>query len=147
MAIMKELIILVGMQGCGKTHYCRTVLPNYSRVSQDEGPKYFEGIVRHLEQLLETGTEQIVIDRINPLRWQRERFSDFAKKHGYKVKIIYLEVPRKTCEQRILQRKDHPTLGPEKMKEALSRFATILEKPTEDECDELVIVRDFSGTA
>ena len=41
---MKEVMILVGMQGSGKTHYCRTVLPDYSRVSQDEGLKNFAGV-------------------------------------------------------------------------------------------------------
>ena len=58
-----------------------------------------------------------------------------AKEHGYWVKIIYLEleVPRETCEQRILQRKEHPTLGPQKMKEALDRFETLLKNPTQDE--------------
>lgn len=142
MATMKELIILVGMQGCGKTHYCQSVLAGYARVSQDEGPGHFAGVLRCLCELMEAEAEQIVIDRINPLRWQRERFAALARTHGYRVKIIYFDVDRGLCEQRILTRKDHPTLAAEKMKEALNRFEKVLEKPTEDECDELQIVRD-----
>ena len=139
---MKELIILVGMQGCGKTHYCRTVLADYSRVSQDEGPRSFDGVIRRLGELVELDTERIVVDRTNPLRNQREGFVDLARARGYRVKIIYFHVPRGICEQRIQQRRDHPTLGPEKMEQALNRFASALEEPTEKECDELVIVRD-----
>ena len=139
---MKELIILVGMQGCGKTHYCRTVLADYSRVSQDEGPRSFDGVIRRLGELVELDTERIVVDRTNPLRNQRERFVDLAKARGYRVKIIYFDVPREVCEQRIKHRRDHPTLGPEKTKQALDRFESVLEKPTEEECDKLIVIRD-----
>ena len=139
---MNELIILVGMQGCGKTYYCRTVLADYTRLSQDEGPRSFDGVIRRLGEHVESGTERIVVDRTSPLRRQRERFADLARARGYRVRIIYFDVPREICEQRIQRRRDHPTLGPEKMKQALDRFESVLEKPTEKECGELVVVRD-----
>ena len=142
MKAMKELIILVGMQGCGKTRYCQTVLTDHCRISQDEGPRSFDGVVRRLGGLLESGTERIVIDRTNPLRDQRERSADLARACGYRVRIIYFDVPREICEQRIQQRRDHPTLSPEKMKQALDRFDSVLEKQTEEECDKLMVIRD-----
>ena len=137
---MKELIILVGMQGAGKTHYCRTALADHTRVSQDEGPKRFAGVVRHVRELLERGTKRIVIDRTNPLRHQREAFARLARAFGCRVKIIHFDVPRDVCEARILGRTDHPTLGPDRMQQAIDRYVHDLDVPTEDECDELVVL-------
>jgi len=138
---MKEVVILVGRQGAGKTWYCQTALPEYKRISQDEGPRRFGSLFRHYCDLLESGVEKIVIDRTNPLRWQRKRFADLAKSHGYRVKIIYFDVPRSLCERRILERKDHPTLKPEKMADAIDHFESVFEMPQADECDELVIIK------
>ena len=39
----RELVILVGMQGAGKTYYCENFLRDYERVSQDEGPRSYPG--------------------------------------------------------------------------------------------------------
>ena len=61
---MKMVVILVGLQGSGKTHYYYTVLADYTRVSQDEGPKRFEAVLRHLGELLEAGIEQIPARRL-----------------------------------------------------------------------------------
>ena len=137
---MKELVILVGMQGAGKTHYCRAVLADYTRVSQDEGPKRFPGVLRHVRELLEGGTRRVVIDRTNPLRHQRDAFARLAREFGCRVRIIYFDVPRSVCEARILGRTDHPTLGPDRMREAIDRYVHSLDVPTEAECDELVVL-------
>jgi len=137
---MKELVILVGMQGAGKTHYCRKALADHTRVSQDEGPRRFPGVVRHVRELLERGTRRIVIDRTNPLRHQREAFARLAREFGYRVKIVYFDVPRAVCEERILDRKRHPTLEPDRMHHAIDRYVGALDVPTEDECDELVVL-------
>ena len=75
----RELVILVGMQGAGKTYYCEKFLADYERISQDEGPRTYAGVLKRLERLLE-GAPRIVIDRTNPcssnaasLRRWRER--------------------------------------------------------------------------
>lgn len=59
----RELVILVGMPGSGKTYYCQHLLGDHSRISQDEGPRRFEGIVRKLQEMLTEGVRAIVIDR------------------------------------------------------------------------------------
>ena len=137
---MKEVVILVGMQGAGKTHYCRAVLADYTRVSQDEGPRRFPGVLRHVRDLLEGGTKRIVIDRTNPLRRQREAFARLAREFDCRVRIIHFDVPRDVCEARILSRTDHPTLGPDRMREAIDRYVHGLDVPAEDECEELVVL-------
>lgn len=138
---MKEVAILVGRQGAGKTYYCRHALADYIRLCQDEGPRCFEGLFDHYCQLMDRGIERIVIDRTNPTARRRKQFAAAAKARGYRVKIIYFDLPRELCEGRIGQRDDHPTLGPRKMHQAINAYESRLVVPTTDECDELIIVR------
>ncbi len=139
---MKELVILVGRQGAGKTRYCQAALPDYTRICQDEGPHQFEKLLHRYEELLEDGVERIVIDRTNPTRERRELFAELARARGYRVKIVYFDVPREVCERRILGRPNHPTLAAEKMHQAINAYESRLTPPTKDECDELVIIRE-----
>jgi predicted kinase len=136
----KEVVILVGMPGCGKTHYCRTALPDHVRLSQDEGPHHFESMLARCRQLLEAGAERIVIDRTNPMAGQRAQFIAAARQHGHRTKIIHFDVPRQLCEQRIRDRTGHPTLGAKSMDQAIDRYLAMLNAPREEECDELVVL-------
>jgi predicted kinase len=136
------VVILVGMQGAGKTCYCRTELPQHARLSQDDGPRRVETLVNLLGTLLASGVGRIVIDRTNPRREQRERLSELAHASGYRVRMIYFNVPRCVCEQRIAGRDAHPTLDPSRMAEAISRYQRDLDIPTADDCDELMVVQE-----
>lgn len=138
----REVVILVGRQGAGKTHYCLTELADHHRISQDEGPRQFERLFRRYQKALAEGVVQIVVDRTNPTVARRNQFVYAAREHGYRVKIIYFDVPRQLCEQRIRDRKGHPTLSVEKMTEAINRYEQMLEPPTQAECDELIIIRE-----
>lgn len=137
---MKEVVILVGLPGAGKSTYCQSVLAEHVRISQDEGPRTFPGVLHSLEQLVQAGVERIVIDRTNPLRHQRDLFAQVARTHGYRVRIIHFDVPRSLCEQRILARKDHPTLDASRMHQAFDRYEQCLDIPTPQECDNLVTI-------
>jgi len=139
---MKEVAILVGRQGAGKTQYALAALADYVRICQDEGPHQFERLFGRYRKLLDEGTERIVIDRTNPTPARRKQFADAAREKGYRVKIIYFDVPREICERRIASRTDHPTLSPEKMHQAIDGYESRLVVPSERECDELVIVRE-----
>lgn len=137
----RELVILVGMQGSGKTYYCRTVLGSHVRISQDEGPRSLAGVLARLEELLAERVPLIVIDRTNPIRSQRQSFIQLARQAGYRVRIVHFDLPRAVCEERIQHRCGHPTLDAASMAMAINRYLSCLEIPTELECDELVIVR------
>ena len=137
---IREVVILVGMQGAGKTFYCETVLSDYERISQDEGPQSYSGVLLRLQELLRQGVPRIVIDRTNPMRRQRAEFGALARAAGYRLKIVYLDVPTETCRERIRDRKDHPTLAPDRMHEAMARYISSLNIPVPEECDELVIL-------
>ena len=138
---MKELIILVGRQGSGKTFYAERELTGCVRVCQDEGPRHFDGLFRHYQDLLDQGVERIVIDRTNPTRTRRRQFAEAARAAAYRVKIIYFDVPRRVCQERILAREDHPTLEADEMYQAIADYESRFEMPAADECDELVVIR------
>ena len=136
----RELVILVGMQGAGKTYYCENFLRDYERISQDEGPRSYPGVVRRLHELLLEGAPRIVIDRTNPMPEQRKAFAEMAKAAGYYVKTVYFDVPVEICQERIRNRKGHPTLAADRMKEAIATYQSRLNEPKPDECDELVVI-------
>ncbi len=87
----RELVILVGMPGSGKTYYCGHCLSGYTRLSQDEGPRSYGGIVRKLHEMLVEGIPGIVIDRTNPRREQRKTFAEMARAAGYYLRIVYFD--------------------------------------------------------
>lgn len=147
MAKNRELIILVGMQGSGKTRYCKKYLHNYERISQDEGPRNYSGVVQRLHELLIEGKSGIVIDRTNPMRKQRRRFINMAKDAGYFVKIIYFDVPEDICKERIRNRENHPTLAADRMEKAIAQYLSRLDVPSSEECDELTVVGTDPGTS
>ncbi len=137
---MKELVLLVGPPGAGKTTYCQTVLPEHARLSQDEGPRDFRVLYRRFLRMLAAGDPRIVIDRTNPTRARRTAFALPARTVGYRVRIVHFVVPREVCEQRIRDRLHHPTLAADTMHQALQRYYTEYQPPTPDECDELVLL-------
>jgi predicted kinase len=138
----RELVILVGMQGSGKTYYCKSELPGHERISQDEGPRRYPGVLRRLQELLRDGAPRIVIDRTNPMRRQRQEFVAVARAAGYRVKIVYLDIPEEKCRERIRTRRGHPTLAEDQMRVAIARYLSTLDLPTSEECDELIVRRN-----
>ncbi len=137
----KELIILVGMPGAGKTTYCKGTLPDYVRVSQDDGPRNYRGILHRLADLVGRGVSRIVVDRTNPMRHQRDEFVSLAHGAGYRVKIVYFAVPEETCRERILLRPTHPTLKADRIEKTMASYRSNLTVPTAEECDELVMMQ------
>lgn len=134
----KIVVLLVGAQGSGKTTWCREHLSDYFRISQDE-----QGHKRHLElyeEALQRGELRIVIDRINGQKYQRQRYLEPAKHHGYTTRIVWLNPPRSLCLERCKAREDHPTLTADKAERAISLYFNTLQTPTRAEADSLDIV-------
>ena len=135
---MNRVIMLVGAQGSGKTFYCQENLKGYVRISQDDQGK--EGHKALYATALAKGEPLIVIDRINHSRMQRGNYLALAKRHGYSTKIVWINVPRHVCLQRIKDRKGHPTLKPEDAEAGLSIFYRGFQTPSKREADELEVV-------
>ena len=105
---MSELILLVGRPGSGKsTYYQKHFSQTHEYVSQDEQGK------NHQKELFENFIDQqknVVIDRQNHIRDQRDYFLKIAKKNGYQTCIIEFKADKNLCERRILEREGHPTI-------------------------------------
>ena len=123
----KQLILMVGPQGSGKTTYCEARLKGYLRVSQDDQGKDH---IKILENALKAGEPRIVVDRINFDRWQRGRYLRAAKRQGYATKILWLNEDKEECAKRCRERRKHPTLKVENVDRALSMYCLLYTSPS-----------------
>lgn len=137
---MKDLILLVGPAGSGKTTYRKAAQrndPGLVVISQDEQGKAH---MQNFEVAVANG-ENIIVDRMGFDKKQRSRYLTLAKAAGYTTKIVVLHENQKTCLERMLKRENHETIKDEKnARAALHTFFTKYERPTADEADEVVFV-------
>ena len=83
----KELIVFVGMPGCGKSSYYSKYLKDHVHIEQDKigsRPK----LLNELDRFLLT-SKSIVIDSTNPKQENRLEYYEKAQKHGYSIKVLY----------------------------------------------------------
>lgn len=136
---MKQIIILVGPPGSGKSTLAKEYeAKGYIRVSQDD-----QGKLNHMSVFGSAifANRDIVVDRMNFDKKQREKYFTPAKLAGYKTKIIVLHQPQAVCLERMLKREGHPTITDEKgARSALHTFFTKYERSTQDEADEVEFV-------
>lgn len=132
---MPQLILLVGCPGAGKTTYCSTHLQSYTRISQDDqGPKGHKALF----EIALARNDDIVIDRQNHIKSQREQYLLPAKAKGYSTKIIWFKVDKELCEKRILDRPSHPSIdNSSDVRTIVKTYERNLEMPSHHEVDEL----------
>jgi len=105
-----KMIILVGLPGSGKSTIAEKYFPKYVRISQDElGSR--EAAIKKCTQTLEAGLN-VIIDRCNMSVSQRKHWIDLALNHDVEViTVIKLVVDPEECVARLMDRKNHPTIG------------------------------------
>jgi bifunctional polynucleotide phosphatase/kinase len=92
---LKEIVLLVGLPGCGKSTIVRNYFNNYRKISLDD--------IKNKKKMMELYKEyiihgfQVIIDNTNYNIQNRKEFIDIAKQYGYKIKIIYLNIPFEIC--------------------------------------------------
>jgi predicted kinase len=142
--IDKELILMVGPIGSGKTTFAKSLENNNSiRISQDEmGRKQY---LKNFKEAIDQEIPRIIVDRQNFNREQRARFIEPAREAGYIVTIFEMGTPKELCIQRVVNRKAHPTVkgeDPELAESILNMFERNYEKPTEVEFDNYNLVEE-----
>lgn len=156
---MKYLAVFVGPPGSGKSTLAKRYEKNgYFRINQDSQGK--DGHLSLFLNALSQGLD-IVVDRMNFNKEQRERYLSVAKKAGYKTQIVVFHESHDTCLERCIERskyEGHETIKNEKhARSALQTFFTKYERPTKDEADEILfrypttakkkaIICDLDGT-
>lgn len=127
---MKQLIILIGPPGSGKTQYCQT-LPNAIRINQDE-----QGRDNHYSlfiNAIKANNELIIVDRMNFSIEQRRKYYTLAKESGYNIKYVIFYVPKLVCQYRCELRQNHPTITDRKSADkAISFFFKKFEYPNKE---------------
>jgi TFIIF-interacting CTD phosphatase-like protein len=81
----------------------------------------------------------LVIDRMNFDKFQRERYLKPARDAGYTTRIIVFHVPLKTCLERCNKRTDHPTIKDSaSASQAVNLFFSKYERVQDTDADEVM---------
>lgn len=106
-AVGKELVLMVGAPGGGKSAVVRRMLgQEYSRVSQDE-LKTRDKCLRVVRDRLAEG-KKVVVDNTNPSKEVRALYVELARQARAPVRCIHITTPRPLAEHLNAMREDHP---------------------------------------
>jgi len=138
----KTLVIMVGLQGSGKsTFYAKFLAEDFVRVNLDTLK------TRHQEKLLVDAClaegKSFAVDNTNPTKADRQRYIPAARAAGYRIVGYFMDARIDECAQRNAQRE-----GKARVPDiAITSTARKLEVPTYDEgFDELHFVKNDGVT-
>ena len=92
---MKKAFIMVGIQGSGKSEFCRRFLPDAARVNLDT-LKTRNNEKRMIADCHAHGIDYVV-DNTNPTRDDRARYIPAAKAEGYRVIGYFMQSRLRDC--------------------------------------------------
>ncbi len=132
---MKTAYIMIGIQGSGKSEFCRRFLPETCRINLDT-LKTRNNEMRLLGDCIARGRD-FVIDNTNPTREDRARYIPVAKEQGYRIVGYFRQSRLRECIARNDLRE-----GKERIPaKAIAMTSNRLEMPCYDEgFDELYFV-------
>lgn len=91
----KLMVLMIGIQGSGKSEFCKRFMGDYEYISLDElNTRNKEGIKIH-ECL--ANDISFVIDNTNPTIDDRRRYIELVKPHGYRVVAYFMESKLAQC--------------------------------------------------
>lgn len=156
----KTCLLLVGPPGSGKSSCSKDYVgdgPNdFVYVNQDsQGPEHMDTF----DQAILDG-KNVIVDRMNFNKEQRNRYLKIAKAAGYTTEIDVIHESYETCYNRMVKRENHETIKDEKARRsALHFFFTRYERVSDDEADRVhrywpgedqkkpkVVICDLDGT-
>lgn len=138
---MPKITLLVGPPGSGKSTYANDLIFESKNtdnklvyVNQDTQGKDHLNVFNEAIGL----GRNIVVDRLNFVKVQRDRYLVPAKDAGYETEIVVLHESLETCMKRMKSRVDHPTIKDEKTaRKVLHMFFTQYQRVTDDEADKV----------
>ncbi len=138
---MKTASIMIGIQGSGKSEFCRRFLPDAVRINLDT-LKTRNREKRMIADCHAQGVDYVV-DNTNPTREERARYIPAAKAEGYRVVGYFMQSRLKDCIARNNLRE-----GREKIPAtAIAMTSNRLEMPDREEgFDELYFVANDGET-
>ena len=94
----KNAVVLIGLQGSGKSTFYNAFFQNYMHISLDELHTRNKEM-NVIAECLKDGTN-FVIDNTNPTKSDRQRYISVAKENGYKVTGYYFAAKIADCIRR-----------------------------------------------
>lgn len=134
----KTLVIMMGIQGSGKSTFYRKYLSDsFVRVNLDTlKTRYQEEFL--IKECLENG-KNLAIDNTNPTKADRQRYIPLAIANGYKVVGCFMESKLNDCIERNNKREGSAKILPT----AIAATSNKLQMPSYDEgFDELYFVNN-----
>ena len=136
--MQKSMVIMMGLQGSGKsTFYARYLSNDYVRVNLDTvKTRNRESLL--IDECLSSG-KSLAIDNTNPTRADRARYISLAREHGYRIVGYFMESKIKDCIARNALREGTARVP----NTAIAATSNKLEIPSYDEgFDELYFVKN-----
>lgn len=151
------LLILCGVQGCGKSTFCQQLLSGSSahhwvHLCQDTinngKPGKREKVEQEALAALESG-RSVIIDRTNLDPSQRGYFIEVARRARCPVHAVLLNPPSEVVRQRVSERTDHPAgvQGEQGSILALSALSKLVIPKYEEGLDLISCTGTVEGTA
>jgi predicted kinase len=139
--VPQELVVMVGLQGCGKSTWVREHLSgSHVVVSKDHWPNARRKQARQSRVVAEqlAAGRSVVVDNTNPTLEDRASLVSLARSAGVPVRAVWLDVPLSTCLERNLARVGRaqvPLVG------VLATRKRLVPPSTEEGFDEVEVVR------
>jgi bifunctional polynucleotide phosphatase/kinase len=100
----KEMLIMVGFQGSGKSFVSKYISEkyNYEIVNRDT-EKTIPKCVKKATKLLGEN-KNLIIDNTNPNKESRKQWIDLAKQHNYNIRVLHMQTPMDLCKHNNIYR-------------------------------------------